>query len=50
MKYITLITLVALAACSNQSTELADALEAERDFHAHQEYLETLYSGESEDE
>jgi len=45
MKHLTLIlTVLLLSACS--STELEDRLEAERDFHAHQQYLEKLFKGE----
>jgi hypothetical protein len=42
MKFIALAGLLALAACG--STELERHLEAERDFHAHQAYLESIYT------
>jgi hypothetical protein len=44
MKYIVMVAVLALSACSTPSNELADRLEAERDFHAHQNYLEEIYT------
>lgn len=42
MKY--LIPLLFLAACSSIDTDLQAHLEAERDFHDHQSWLEYLYT------
>lgn len=44
MKYSILASAMLLAACSSQDQALLDHLEAERDFHAHQAYLEELYT------
>lgn len=44
MKYIFLVSAVLLAACSFQDRALLDHLEADRDFHDHQAYLEELYT------
>jgi hypothetical protein len=44
MKYIVLGFVLALGACSSYDSELQAQLEAERDFHAHQQYLEDLYT------
>jgi hypothetical protein len=47
MKFITLAALIAMTACATAPTheqELAAHLEAEADFHAHQAYLERLYT------
>ena len=44
MKCTLLASVVLLAACSSQDQALFDHLEAERDFHAHQAYLEELYT------
>jgi hypothetical protein len=42
MKKLILILPFALAACADP--ELRDHLEAERDFHAHQMYIESIYT------
>jgi hypothetical protein len=47
MKFITLAALIAMTACATVPTydqELTAHLEAEADFHAHQAYLERLYT------
>jgi len=44
MKYSLLASVLLLAACSSQDQPLLDHLEAERDFHVHQAYLEWLYT------
>lgn len=45
MKYLTLVlAALSLTACSSFDTELQDHLEAEQDFHAHQQYLESIYN------
>lgn len=44
MKYIFLVSAVLLAACSSQNQVLFDRIEADRDFHDHQAYLEELYT------
>ena len=44
MKYTLLASALLLAACSSQDQALLDHLEAERDFHAHQAYLEEFYT------
>ena len=44
MKYFTLLTVALLSACSSYSTDRMSALDAERDFHAHQQYLESVYN------
>lgn len=44
MKILAAIFLLALSACSSMDSELAAHLEAERDFHAHQAYLESVYT------
>ena len=44
MKYLAIAAALLLSACASYDTELAAHLEAERDFHAHQQYLETIYS------
>lgn len=38
-----LIPILFLSACSTFDVDLHSHLEAERDFHAHQAYLETIY-------
>lgn len=43
MKYLAL-TLAALSLAACASTDLQDRLEAEQDFHAHQQYLESVYN------
>jgi hypothetical protein len=45
MKYLlVLLLLYACSACSTYDSELRAHLEAERDFHAHQAYLEDIYT------
>ena len=45
MKYIFIATAVLLSACAApMDPDLAAHLEAERDFHAHQIYLESIYT------
>jgi hypothetical protein len=44
MKYIVLTAILALSACASIDADLQAHLEAERDFHAHQQYLENLYT------
>lgn len=46
MKYISIAAALLLSACVQPSmdSELAAHLEAERDFHAHQAYLEEIYT------
>lgn len=44
MKYIVFVTIIGLSACVSHDAELRAQLEAERDFHAHQSYLDKLYS------
>lgn len=45
MKYIALVAAVLLSACAATiDPDLAVHLEAERDFHAHQAYLESIYT------
>ena len=43
MKYILLLTAIVTSACSMNS-DLRAHLDAERDFHAHQQYLESIYN------
>lgn len=43
MKYFTLLTVILLSACSSYGADRMSTLEAERDFHAHQQYLESVY-------
>ena len=44
MKYMIPALLILLGACGNYESDLEEQLKAERDFHAHQKYLENLYS------
>lgn len=44
MKYAITSALLVLSACSSYDSDLQAHLEAERDFHAHQQYLEYLYT------
>lgn len=44
MKYAMLVILAVLSACSTMDRDLQEHLEAERDFHAHQQYLESVYN------
>lgn len=44
MKLIALIALLTVAACASPDAELLAHLEAERDFHSHQAYLEGIYT------
>ena len=44
MKYAIIACVGLLSACSNFDAPLQDHLEAERDFHAHQQYLESIYN------
>lgn len=44
MKYMMIAALAVLSACSTMDSGLQDHLEAERDFHAHQQYLESVYN------
>lgn len=46
MKPIALIALLAVAACASPDAELLAHLKAERDFHSHQAYLESIYAQE----
>lgn len=50
MKRLTVLVICSLAACSSVDSELADALEAERDFHAHQQYVQSMYDPEYVDD
>lgn len=42
MRYMSVLAIMGLAACSNP--ELQAHLDAERDFHQHQQYLESVYN------
>lgn len=44
MKYMMAVALAVLSACSTMDRDLQKHLEAERDFHAHQQYLESIYN------
>lgn len=44
MKYAVIVAIAMLSACSTMDRDLQDHLEAERDFHAHQQYLESIYN------
>jgi hypothetical protein len=45
MKYIAIVTTVILSACAApMDADLAAHLEAERDFHTHQTYIESIYT------
>jgi hypothetical protein len=45
MKYVLFAVAISLSACAvSPEAELAARLEAERDFHAHQAYIESLYT------
>jgi hypothetical protein len=44
MKLIALAAFLALSACASYDSELQAHLEAERDFHNHQAWLEYLYT------
>jgi len=44
MKYLVITSVVLLSACASMDSELQRHLEAEQDFHAHQQYLEYLYT------
>jgi hypothetical protein len=44
MKYTIITCIVFLSACSTYDKELQAHLKAEQDFHAHQSYIEDLYS------
>lgn len=44
MKYVTIVVALILSACASHNTDLQAHLEAERDFHSHQKYLETIYT------
>ena len=44
MKHIAIATALLLSACESYDAELQAHLEAERDFHAHQMYLESIYT------
>jgi hypothetical protein len=44
MKHITIAAALLLSACASYDAELKAHLEAERDFHAHQMYLESIYT------
>ncbi len=45
MKYIAFVAVILVSACGmSPDQELAAHLEAERDFHAHQQYLESIYN------
>ena len=45
MKYLTITLVLLVSACGmTPDQELAAHLEAERDFHAHQQYLESIYN------
>ena len=44
MKYMIPALLILLGACANYDSELEAQLESKRDFYAHQQYLEDLYT------
>jgi len=44
MKYVAITTALLLSACASYDAVLQEHLEAEQDFHAHQMYLESVYS------
>jgi hypothetical protein len=44
MKYIAITAALLVSACASYDAELQAHLEAERDFHAHQMYLESIYT------
>jgi hypothetical protein len=44
MKYVIIISLAVMTACTSYDADLQAHLEAEQDFHAHQMYLESIYS------
>jgi starvation-inducible outer membrane lipoprotein len=44
MKYFAITAAFLLSACASYDAELQSHLEAERDFHAHQMYLESIYT------
>jgi hypothetical protein len=43
MKYLALVSVLVIAACSTVDVERAAQLEAERDFHAHQYHVQQAY-------
>jgi hypothetical protein len=45
MKLLSLMLLIAASACTSYEHEIVARLEAEADFHAHQKYLEEMYTG-----
>lgn len=44
MKYLALVAIALVSACSNMGRDLHEHLDAEADFHAHQQYLESVYN------
>ena len=44
MKYIAITAALMLSACASYDTDLQAHLKAEQDFHAHQMYLESIYT------
>lgn len=44
MKYFAILTIALLSACTSVDQERQLQLDAEADFHAHQVYLEGIYS------
>jgi hypothetical protein len=44
MKYLAITSAILLSACMSYDADLEAHLEAERDFHAHQSYLNELYT------
>jgi len=44
MKYLALTSVILLSACASYDSDLQAHLKAEQDFHAHQEYLEYIYT------
>lgn len=44
MKYVVILAIASLSACSSFDRDLQDHLKAEEDFHAHQQYLESVYN------
>lgn len=43
MKYMSILVAILVSACSAQNVGTTNSLDAELDFQAHQQYLETVY-------
>ena len=43
MKYLSILAAILVSACSSQNVGTTNAFDAELDFQAHQQYLESVY-------